>query len=197
VEISEEFLRAVRDAMPELPQAKAARFAEQYGLNQADVDVLTGSRATADYFEAVTAALGEPKLAANWVSGELSAALNRDNLDIADSRVAAIALAGLLQRIQDNTISGKIAKDVFTAMWDEGGDADSIIESKGLKQITDSGALAALVDKVIADNPEQVEQFRAGKDQVLGFFVGQIMKATQGKANPGQINQILRDKLSA
>jgi aspartyl-tRNA(Asn)/glutamyl-tRNA(Gln) amidotransferase subunit B len=127
----------------------------------------------------------------------LGAALNRDNLDIADSKVDAGALAGLLKRIQDNTISGKIAKDVFTVMWEEGGDADSIIDSKGLKQITDSGELEALVDKVIADNPEQVEQFRAGKDKVLGFFVGQIMKATQGKANPGQINQILRDKLSA
>jgi aspartyl-tRNA(Asn)/glutamyl-tRNA(Gln) amidotransferase subunit B len=197
VEISEEFLSAVRDTMPELPQAKAERFAGQYGLKSADIEVLTASRATADYFEAVATNLGEAKLAANWVSGELGAALNRDNLDIADSKVDAGALAGLLKRIQDNTISGKIAKDVFTVMWEEGGDADSIIDSKGLKQITDSGELEALVDKVIADNPEQVEQFRAGKDKVLGFFVGQIMKATQGKANPGQINQILRDKLSA
>jgi aspartyl-tRNA(Asn)/glutamyl-tRNA(Gln) amidotransferase subunit B len=197
VEISEEFLAAVRDAMPELPKAKATRFAEQYGLKQSDIELLTGSRATANYFEAVAANMGEAKLAANWVSGELGAALNRDNLDIADSKVDAGALAGLLKRIQDNTISGKIAKDVFTVMWEEGGDADSIIDSKGLKQITDSGELEALVDKVIAENPEQVEQFRAGKDKVLGFFVGQIMKATQGKANPGQINQILRDKLSA
>jgi aspartyl-tRNA(Asn)/glutamyl-tRNA(Gln) amidotransferase subunit B len=197
VEISEEFLDAVRAAMPELPHAKAARFAEQYGLNQGDIDVLTGSRATADYFETVTAALGDAKLAANWVSGELGAALNRDNLDITASKVDAAALAGLLKRIQDHTISGKIAKDVFATMWEEGGAADSIIESQGLKQITDSGELEALVDKVIADNPEQVEQFRAGKDKVLGFFVGQIMKATQGKANPGQINQLLRNKLKA
>ena len=197
VEISEEFLAAVRDAMPELPKAKVTRFGEQYGLKQADIEVLTTSRATADYFETVAANMGEAKLAANWVSGELGAALNRDNLDIADSKVDAGALAGLLKRIQDNTISGKIAKEVFTVMWEEGGDADSIIDSKGLKQITDSGELEALVDKVIADNPEQVEQLRAGKDKVLGFFVGQIMKATQGKANPGQINQILRDKLSA
>jgi aspartyl-tRNA(Asn)/glutamyl-tRNA(Gln) amidotransferase subunit B len=197
VEISEEFLSAVRAALPELPQAKAERFAAQYGLKSADIDVLTGSRATADYFELVAADLGDAKLAANWVSGELGAALNRDNLDIAASKVDAAALAGLLKRIQDNTISGKIAKDVFAAMWDEGGDADAIIESKGLKQITDSSELEALVDAVIAENPEQVEQFRAGKDKVLGFFVGQIMKATQGKANPGQINQILRAKLSA
>jgi aspartyl-tRNA(Asn)/glutamyl-tRNA(Gln) amidotransferase subunit B len=141
VEISEEFLSAVRAALPELPQAKAERFAAQYGLKSADIDVLTGSRATADYFELVAADLGEAKLAANWVSGELGAALNRDNLDIAASKVDAAALAGLLKRIKDNTISGKIAKDVFAAMWDEGGDADAIIESKGLKQITDSSEL--------------------------------------------------------
>jgi aspartyl-tRNA(Asn)/glutamyl-tRNA(Gln) amidotransferase subunit B len=196
VEISAEFLAAVRAAMPELPQAKAARFAEEYGLKADDVEVLTASRDTADYYEAVAADAGDAKLAANWVSGELAAALNRDSLDISQSKVTATALAGLVNRIHDNTISGKIAKEVFAVMWDEGGDADSIIEAKGLKQITDTGAIEAAVDAVIAANPDQVEQFRAGKDKVLGFFVGQVMKATQGKANPGQVNQILRDKLT-
>jgi len=195
VELDESFLAAVRESLPELPGAKATRFIEQYSLKAADVDVLTASRGTADYFEAVAATAGDAKIAANWVNGELTAALNRDSLDIRDSKVSAAALAGLVNRIGDNTISGKIAKEVFAAMWEEGGDADSIIEAKGLKQITDSGAIEAAVDDVIAANPEQVEQFRAGKEQVLGFFVGQVMKATRGKANPGQVNQILRDKL--
>jgi aspartyl-tRNA(Asn)/glutamyl-tRNA(Gln) amidotransferase subunit B len=197
VVLDDEFLQAARDSLPELPEAKAQRFASEYSLKVADVAALTIARATADYFEAVVAELDDPKLAANWVSGELSAALNRDNLEIETSKVSAVALAGLLKRIQDNTISGKIAKDVFAAMWEEGGDADSIIDSKGLKQITDSAAIEAIVEQVIAANPEQVEQFRAGKDKVLGFLVGQIMKASQGKANPGQVNQILRAKLSA
>ena len=196
VELDEEFLQRVRESMPELPGAKSARFAEQYGLKQADIEVLTAGRETADYFEAVVAELGDAKLAANWVSGELAALLNRDNLDILASRVSPVQLAGLLQRIADQTISGKIAKDVFASMWDEGGEADAIIESRGLKQITDTGALEAVVDAIIAANPDQVEQFRAGKDKVLGFFVGQVMKATQGKANPGQVNQLLRDKLA-
>jgi aspartyl-tRNA(Asn)/glutamyl-tRNA(Gln) amidotransferase subunit B len=197
VEIDDEFLQAVIDSMPELPQAKAERFAAQYGLHAADIDVLTATRDTADYFEAVTAELGDAKLAANWVSGELGALLNKENLNITASKVSAVALAGLLKRIQDNTISGKIAKDVFATMWAEGGDADAIIESKGLKQITDSSAIEAVVDEVIANNPEQAEEFRAGKEKVLGFFVGKVMQATQGKANPGQVNQILRAKLSA
>jgi aspartyl-tRNA(Asn)/glutamyl-tRNA(Gln) amidotransferase subunit B len=197
VVLDDEFMTAVRASMPELPQAKAGRFASEYGLKAADIEQLTASRDTADYFEAVAGELGDAKLAANWVNGELGGALNRDGLEIAASKVDASALAGLLKRISDSTISGKIAKDVFAAMWDEGGSADEIIEAKGLKQITDTGAIEAVVDEVIAANPEQVEQFRAGKDKVLGFFVGQIMKATQGKANPGQVNQILRDKLSS
>jgi aspartyl-tRNA(Asn)/glutamyl-tRNA(Gln) amidotransferase subunit B len=196
VVLDDAFLQAARDSLPELPQAKAQRFASDYGLKAADIDVLTTARDTADYFEAVTAELDDAKLAANWVSGELSAALNRDGLEITKTKVDAISLAALLKRIKDSTISGKIAKDIFAVMWDEGGDADSIIESKGLKQITDTGAIEVIVDQVIADNPEQVEQFRAGKDKVLGFLVGQIMKASQGKANPGQVNQILRAKLS-
>jgi len=194
VEISPEFLAAVQADMPELPQAKAERFVDQYGLKAGDVEVLTSSRPTADYFETV-AAQADPQLAANWVAGELGGALNKDGLDIAESQVDADALAALINRISDNTISGKIAKEVFAAMWAGEGSADEIIEAKGLKQITDTGAIEAVVDEVIANNPEQVQQFRDGKDKVLGFFVGQVMKATQGKANPGQVNQLLRDKL--
>ncbi len=195
VVIDEEFLQAIKDSMPELPQDKAERFADEYGLKPSDIGALTASRDTADYFEAVVKGLGDAKLAANWVSGELSALLNKEGVEIADAKVDAANLAGLLKRIQDNTISGKIAKDVFAAMWEEGGDADAIIEAKGLKQITDTGAIEAIVDEVIASNPDQAQQFRDGKDKVLGFLVGQVMKASQGKANPGQVNQILRDKL--
>ena len=195
VELDDAFLAAVRDSMPELPVAKAGRFATQYGLKPADVEQLTSAREMADYFEAVAAESGDAKLAANWVSGELSALLNRDNLAIGEARVTAAGLAALLKRIQDNTISGKLAKDVLAVMWDEGGDVDTIIAAKGLRQITDSGAIEAAVDQVLAANPEQVEQFRAGKDKVLGFLVGQIMKATQGKANPAQVNEILRARL--
>ncbi len=197
VELDEGFITGVREAMPELPRAKAERFTADYGLKQADIDLLTASRDTADYFEAVAASVEDKRLAANWVAGELGAALNRDGLDITASKVSAASLAGLLNRIHDNTISGKIAKEVFAAMWDEGGEADAIIESRGLKQITDSGELEAMVDQVIADNPEQVEQYRAGKEKVLGFLVGQVMKATQGKANPAKVNEILRAKLGS
>jgi len=196
VELDDVFLAAVRESMPELPAVKADRFAQQYGLKPADIEVLTAARETADYFEAVVADAVDAKLAANWVSSELGALLNRDNLSISDARVTAAALAAMLKRIQDNTISGKIAKDVLAAMWDEGGDVDSIIAAKGLKQITDSGAIEAAVDKVIEANPEQVEQYRAGKDKVLGFLVGQVMQATKGKANPGQVNQVLRARLN-
>jgi aspartyl-tRNA(Asn)/glutamyl-tRNA(Gln) amidotransferase subunit B len=197
VELDEGFITGVREAMPELPRAKAERFTADYGLKQADIDLLTASRDTADYFEAVAASVEDKRLAANWVAGELGAALNRDGLDITASKVSAASLAGLLNRIHDNTISGKIAKEVFAAMWDEGGEADAIIESRGLEQITDSGELEATVDQVIADNPEQVEQYRAGKEKVLGFLVGQVMKATQGKANPAKVNEILRAKLGS
>ncbi len=150
----------------------------------------------AAYFEAVAeAAGGENKLAANWVMGELSAALNKDGTDLADSPVTAEMLGGMIKRISDNTISGKIAKQVFEAMWNGEGDADTVIEKKGLKQITDSGAIEGMIDEVIANNPAQVEQYKAGKEQLLGFFVGQVMKVSKGQANPGQVNQILRDKL--
>ena len=158
--------------------------------------MLSASRELADYFEAALDAA--PKLAAplaNWILGDLAGALNKQGLEIQDSPIAPERLAGLLERIADDTISGKIAKEVFEAMWQGEGDADAIIDARGLKQITDSGAIEALIDAVIADNPEQVEQFRAGKEKVLGFFVGQVMKQSQGKANPGQVNAMLREKL--
>jgi aspartyl-tRNA(Asn)/glutamyl-tRNA(Gln) amidotransferase subunit B len=196
VEITTEHIERIRATLPELPDAKRTRFVSAYGLSDDDAGFLTASRDVAAYYEQVVAEAGDARLAANWVRGELAGYLNRENTEINDSPVSAAMLAGLIKRIQDNTISGKIAKDVFEGMWQGEGDADAIIESKGLRQITDSGALEALVDEVIANNPEQVEQFRAGKDKVLGFFVGQIMKATHGKANPGQINALLRKKLS-
>ena len=164
-------------------------------MSDYDAGFLTTSRDMADYYEAVAKDSAEAKLAANWVMGELSSYLNKEDKDITDSPVSASMLAGMIARIKDNTISGKIAKDVFDAMWQGEGDADAIIESKGLKQITDSGEIEALVDEVIANNPQQVEQFKAGKDKMLGYFVGQIMKATQGKANPAQVNQLLIKKL--
>ncbi len=194
--IDEAFVEEARASLPELPDAKRARFVADHGLSDYDAGVLIGSRALADYYEAVVAAVGDdPKLCANWVNGELAAALNRDDVDITASPVSAEALAGLLKRIQDETISGKIAKEVFEAMWAGEGDADTIIEAKGLKQITDTSALEGVIDEVIAANPEQVEQYRAGKEKLLGFFVGQVMKATGGKANPQQLNELLKSKL--
>ncbi|GMV69885.1 MAG: aspartyl/glutamyl-tRNA(Asn/Gln) amidotransferase subunit B [Pseudomonadota bacterium] len=190
------FVDAVRATLPELPDAKRARFAADYGLPDYDAGVLTSTREVADYYEAVVAqAPSDAKLAANWVMGELAARLNEANLDIAQSRVGAAQLAGLLVRISDETISGKIAKQVFEVLWNEGGDADAVIDRLGLRQITDSGALEAIIDQIIADNPAQRDQYRAGKDKLFGFFVGQAMKATGGKANPAQLNELLRRKL--
>ncbi len=167
-----------------------------YGLSDYDASVLTASRDLADYYEAVVnAANGEAKLAANWVMGDFSAQLNKENREIGAAPVSAVALGGLLARISDETISGKIAKEVFEAMWAGEGDADAVIASRGLRQITDSGAIEAIVDDIIAKNPGQVEQFRSGKDKLFGFFVGQVMKATQGKANPAQVNDLLQSKL--
>jgi len=158
--------------------------------------VLTASRELAAYYEAVVTAFGgEPKLAANWVMGELSGALNRDGLEIGAGKVDVARLTGLLRRIVDNTISGKIAKEVFEAMWNEGKDADTVIAEKGLKQITDTGAIEKAIDEVMAANPGQLADYRSGKDKLFGFFVGQAMKATQGKANPAQLNALLRKKL--
>jgi aspartyl-tRNA(Asn)/glutamyl-tRNA(Gln) amidotransferase subunit B len=198
VYISEEFKTEVQATMPELPDAKKQRFKDQFGLDDESTTILTSARETADYFEALLNTSGcEARLCANWVTGELSAALNKSGLEIADSPIGYQRLAGLLKRIADNTISGKIAKQVFEEMWQSEAGADDIIETKGLKQITDTGAIEAIIDKIIADNPGQVEQYRSGKDKVFGFFVGQVMKAMQGKASPEEVNRMLKAKLHA
>jgi len=198
LELDQPFIDAVRATLPELPDEKAARFARDFELSAYDAGVLSASRELGAYFEAVVAALGakHAKLAANWVMGELSGALNRENAEITASRVSPTALSGLLARIVDATISGKIAKDVFEAMWSEGRPADAIIEAKGLKQITDSREIEGVIDAVIAANPKQLADYRAGKDKLFGFFVGQVMKATGGKANPAQLNELLKAKLA-
>ena len=194
--IGEAFIEDVRKELPELPDQKAERFAVQYDLSSYDAGVLTASREMSDYYETVVKAELPPKLSANWVTGELSAFLNRDGLEIGESPVAADALAVLLKRIQDGTISGKLAKDVFEAMWTERKDADAIIAAKGLRQITDTGAIERVIVAVMAENPRQLADYRAGKDKLFGFFVGQVMKATGGKANPGQVNELLKKLLA-
>jgi aspartyl-tRNA(Asn)/glutamyl-tRNA(Gln) amidotransferase subunit B len=197
VVVEEDLIERLRAELPELPDAKRDRFMSEHGLPRYDAGVLTASSAMADYYERVVAGTGAPaKLAANWVMGELTGALNRENLDIAQSKVSPEALGELLNKIEDGTISGKIAKEVFDAMWNGEGDAASIIESRGLEQISDSASIEALVDEVIDANPAQVQQLREGKMQVIGFLVGQVMKASQGKANPQQVNAMLRDKLA-
>ena len=193
--IGDDYIESVRKELPELPDEKKQRYIDDYKLSAYDAGVLTASREMAAYFETVAEKTGDAKLSANWVSGELSARLNKEEIDIACCKVSAEDFAGLLLRIQDNTISGKIAKDVLDAMWNGEGDADSIIESKGLKQISDSGAIEAMVDEVIANNPSQFEELKGGKDKLMGFFVGQVMKASKGKANPAQVNEIMRKKL--
>jgi aspartyl-tRNA(Asn)/glutamyl-tRNA(Gln) amidotransferase subunit B len=196
IKTTREEIEALRAELPELPDARRARYMSELNLTEYDSDYLAGDIDIADYFEeTLEAADGEAKLAANWIMGELAAALNRDGRGIQDSPVSAAMLGGLIRRIRDNTVSGKIAKQVFEAMWNGEGDADAIIAAQGLQQVTDTSAIEKLVDEVLAANPEQVEQFRAGKDKVLGFFVGQIMKKSQGKANPQQVNALLRDKL--
>jgi aspartyl-tRNA(Asn)/glutamyl-tRNA(Gln) amidotransferase subunit B len=198
VEIDETFIESVRATLPELPDEKAARFAKDLSLSPYDAGVLSASRELGAYFEAVVAIVGpaHAKLAANWVMGELSSALNRDGVDIDKSRVTPAQLAALLARIVDSTISGKIAKEVFESMWSEGKSADAIIDAKGLKQITDSSAIEGVIDAVMAANPAQLADYRSGKDKLFGFFVGQVMKATGGKANPGQLNDLLKRKLA-
>ncbi|SIT68896.1 aspartyl/glutamyl-tRNA(Asn/Gln) amidotransferase subunit B [Ectothiorhodosinus mongolicus] len=196
LDIDSGFVESVRASLPELPDEKKHRFMTHYGLSAYDAGVLTASREMADYYEVVVkTAAGQAKLAANWVMGEFSGALNKDGLDIGASPVSATGLGGLLSRIHDETISGKIAKEVFEAMWAGEGSADDIIQARGLKQITDTGAIEQMIDEVIAANPSQLEQYRSGKDKLFGFFVGQVMKATAGKANPAQVNELLKKKL--
>ena len=179
-----------------MPDAKSQRFTEQYALSRGDASALTSDIALAAYFEEVVKFGGDSKLATNWIMGELSGQLNKEHKSIGDSPVSAEMLGGLLARIQDDTISGKIAKQVFEAMWAGEGSADAIIEAKGLKQITDTGAIEKIVREVIDANPKQVEQFKGGQDKLLGFFVGQVMKASQGKANPGEVNKLIKKILS-
>jgi aspartyl-tRNA(Asn)/glutamyl-tRNA(Gln) amidotransferase subunit B len=193
------FVEEVRAEQPPLPQQKRERFESQFGLSAYDASVLAAQRELADYFEAVQRTCGDAKLAANWVMGDLSSLLNKSDLDIEQSPVSAEQLGGMIARIMDNTISGKIAKMVFEAMAAGEGSADQIIESKGLKQVTDTGAIEAMLDEVLAANAEQVEQYRASDEnkrgKMFGFFVGQAMKASKGKANPQQVNELLRQKL--
>jgi len=195
--VSEEEIERVRAALPELPQARRERLVREYGLSAYDAAVLTSSRESAEYFEvAVRASGADPKLCANWQMGELAAALNRDALDYASSRIDAERLAGVLRRIADGTLSGRTAKRVFEVMWASRDDADAVIEREGLKQISDAGALERLIDEVLAANARQVEDYRAGKDKAFNALVGQVMKRSQGKANPARVNEILRRKLA-
>jgi aspartyl-tRNA(Asn)/glutamyl-tRNA(Gln) amidotransferase subunit B len=197
VHLSAEFVSATHDALPELPAQRQQRYVDEFGLSDYDAVWLTEDPAVADYFEAAATACGDPKLSANWIMGDMSAALNRDNLEIGAAPVGPDELGQLISRIKDDTISSKIAKTVFEAAWQGEGSVDAIIDAKGLRQMSDSGALESIIEDIVSGNPEQVAQFRAGKDKVLGFFVGQVMKATQGKANPKQVNEILRKHLQA
>ena len=196
VELDTAYIEAVRATLPELPDARKQRFVDQYGLSDYDASVLTASREMADYFEEAVRVGGDGKLAANWVISELSGMLNKEGREITDSPVSAAMLGGMLQRIQDDTISGKIAKQVFEAMWNGEGDADAVIEKKGLKQITDTGAIEQIIQDVLDASPKQIEQYRSGQEKIFGYFVGQVMKATQGKANPAQVNELLKKLLA-
>jgi aspartyl-tRNA(Asn)/glutamyl-tRNA(Gln) amidotransferase subunit B len=217
LEISEAWKEEVRATLPELPQARQARYVGELGLSAYDASILTASREMSDFFEAALHILlpspqsspasgrgGEresqssipAKVCANWLIGEVSAQLNRDCLDIAQCPITASQLGGMLRRIADNTISNSGAKEVFRTMWSEGGDADAIIEAKGLKQVSDSGAIEALVDEILAANADKVAEYRSGKDKLFGFFVGLAMKASKGKANPVQLNDALKKKLA-
>ncbi len=197
VELDAAWIEEVRATLPELPDAKRERFIYEYGLSPYEAGVLTTSRELADYYEATAkAANGEAKLAANWVIGDLLGAVNKAGLEITQSPLSPETLAGMLRRIADDTISGKIAKTVFEAMWNGEGDADTVIEKHGLKQVTDTGAIEKVIDDVMAANPGQLADYRGGKDKLFGFFVGQVMKLSQGKANPAQVNDLLKKKLS-
>jgi len=198
LEVSEDWIASVKRSLPELPQAMRERLTKEFGLSPYDANVLTQTREMASYYEAlVESSGGLHKLAASWVMGELSAALKRASLEIDDSPIGSQRLAGLLKRIQDNTISGRTAKDVFEAMWNTNAEADAVISERGLRQISDAGALEKIVDGVLAANPGQVAEYRAGREKAFNFLVGQAMKASQGKANPAQINEILKRKLAA
>jgi aspartyl-tRNA(Asn)/glutamyl-tRNA(Gln) amidotransferase subunit B len=195
--VKQDDVERLKQELPELPQAKRERFVREYHLPAYDAGVLTASRAAADYFEALVRISGvDPKICANWQAGELNAALNRQALEVEASRIKPEALGALLKRIADGTVSGKMAKDVFDAMWAGEGSADQVIDKRGLRQINDAGAIEKLVDEVLGANAKQVEDYRAGKEKAFNSLVGQVMKATKGKANPAQVNEILKKKLS-
>ncbi|MAO55712.1 MAG: hypothetical protein CMM61_08440 [Rhodospirillaceae bacterium] len=194
LELTDDFIEGIRATLPELPDDKKQRFMDDMGLSAKDATTLVADRESAEYFEAV-AAKHDAKKAANWVTNDLFGALNKAGLTIAESPISADHMAKLLTLMDDGTISGKIAKDVFEIMWETSDDPEKIVEDKGLKQITDTGAIEAAVDEIIAANPGQADEVRGGNDKAIGWFVGQVMKATQGKANPQQVNQLLRDKL--
>ncbi|WP_310446444.1 Asp-tRNA(Asn)/Glu-tRNA(Gln) amidotransferase subunit GatB [Thiobacillus sp.] len=196
VKLDEDWIEQVRATLPELPAAMQVRFQAEYGVSPYDAAVLTGSRALADYFEAAAKACGQGKLAANWVMGELSAALNKADLTIERSPVSAAHLGALVARIHDGTLSGKLAKQVFEGLWEGAGEVDAIIEARGLKQMSDSGELEKIIDEVMAANAKSVEEFRSGKEKAFNALVGQVMKASKGKANPAQVNESLRKKLT-
>jgi aspartyl-tRNA(Asn)/glutamyl-tRNA(Gln) amidotransferase subunit B len=195
--VADSWVQQVKGAMPELPRAMAARFVEQYALPEYDATTLTQSQAMAAYFERTAQACGQAKLASNWVMGEISRRLNTEEIGMDAVKVSSEQLAALIGRISDGTISNNAAKQVFEALWTgEGADVDAVIEAKGLKQMNDTGALEAIIDEVIAANPGNVEQYRAGKDKAFNALVGQVMKASKGKANPGQVNELLKAKLA-
>lgn len=196
IELDDAYLDSIKASLPELPEAKKERFIKEYDLKPIDADILTTQKDLSIFFEEATKfADGNAKVCSNWMLGEVNAALNKNELSITESPISPEQLGGLIKRIADNTISGKIAKTVFEAMWNGEGSADEIIEAKGLKQVTDTGLIEKVIDEIMANNQGQVEQYRSGKEKVFGFFVGQTMKATQGKANPQQVNELLKKKL--
>ena len=195
VVIEQTFINEIKDSMPELPQEKKERFIEEYDLTEYESEILSSDKDLANFFEELVKTTNKPKISGNWVIGELSAFLNKENLNILDSKVDAKNLGNLILKIEDKTISNKMAKEVFEEMWNSSKTPDEIISSKGLQQVTDEKEILALIDKSIEENPKQVEQFKSGKDKLLGFFVGQVMKASQGKANPQQVNELIKKRL--
>ncbi|GIS33494.1 MAG: hypothetical protein Ct9H90mP4_14080 [Gammaproteobacteria bacterium] len=195
VVLEDKFIKKVLEEMPEMPDEKKKRFVNEYNLSEYDSFFLLQIKTLGDFFEIATKESNAAKLSANWIMGELSAELNKENLNIQDSKITAKQIGKLVLRIEDSTISGKIAKEIFEKMWTTGQEVDAIIEEEGLQQVTDLSEIESMVNKVIDDNPDQLKQYLAGKDRLFGFFVGQVMKESQGKANPAHVNQILKEKL--
>jgi aspartyl-tRNA(Asn)/glutamyl-tRNA(Gln) amidotransferase subunit B len=193
--LDEDFIKSVKDLMPELSEEKEKRFIREYKLSDYDANVLSVDPNLSNFFEEVVVRSRNPKLSANWIMGELSAFLNKENLSILETKVDSINLGNLLSRIEDSTISGKIAKEVFEEMWNSKKSPDEIIEEKGLKQVTDSSEIEKIINQVLEQNQSQLEQYKSGKEKLFGFFVGQVMKASRGKANPEQVNKLLEKRL--